>query len=91
MLECQLETRTRINVGAVLCDLSKAFDVINHEILPEKVHKYRKCRIVNGWFKGYLSERSQFVEVDNTKSTKPPIECGVTSSDLSCILFTSMT
>jgi hypothetical protein len=62
---------------AVLCDLSKAFDVINHEILLEKLKIYGIRGIVNDWFKSYLSERSQFVEIDNIKSQKLSIKCGV--------------
>jgi hypothetical protein len=50
---------------AVLCDLSKAFDVINHAMFWEKLNKYGIFGIVNDWSNSYLSNRSQFEEVEN--------------------------
>ena len=42
---------------AILCDLSKAFDVINHDILLSKMNKYGIRGLENDWFKNYLSGR----------------------------------
>jgi len=78
---------------AVLCDLSKVFDVINQEIRLENMNKYGIRGIVSDWFRSYLSDRSQFVEVENTKSTKLAIECGVPqvpSFDLCCHLLMTL-
>ena len=33
--------------------------------------------IINQWFKCYLTQRTQFVEIDNNKSNPLPIQCGV--------------
>ena len=49
---------------ASLCDLPEAFDVINHDILLNKLHRYGIRRSVNEWFKSYLSNMMQFVEID---------------------------
>ncbi len=62
---------------AVLCDLSKAFDVINHDILLRKMNTYGIRGIANDWFRSYLSARQQFVEIDGIKSQMAPISIGV--------------
>jgi hypothetical protein len=62
---------------AILCDLSKAFDVICHEILLKKLEAYGIRGIVKTWIDSYLSNRRQFVELDSHKSTSISIRCGV--------------
>ena len=62
---------------AVLCDLSKAFDVIDHDILLSKLNNYGIRGLANEWFKNYLSERQQFVETDGKTSQVPLIQIGV--------------
>ena len=62
---------------AILCDLSKAFDVINHEILLQKLNRYGIRGIVNDWFRNYLSNRKQFVNFQENQSTLLNIICGV--------------
>ena len=49
-----------------ICDLSKAFDVINHDILLHKLNLYGIRGIVNDWFRDYLSNRIQFVQFDSS-------------------------
>ena len=58
---------------AVFCDLSKAFDVINHKILLHKVKMYGICGLANDWFSSYLSNRTQFVEIDSQNSSHKQI------------------
>ena len=62
---------------SIFCDLSKAFDVIDHSILLKKLHFYGLRGIVNDWFRNYLTGRKQYVEIENTKSDTWQIECGV--------------
>ena len=62
---------------ATLCDLSKAFDVISHKILLQKLNNYGIRGIANKWFENYLSQRTQYVEFDNCKSSTKDIKCGV--------------
>ena len=62
---------------SIFCDLSKAFDVINHKILLQKLHLYGFRGIVNDWFASYLSGRTQFVEIESAKSNIIEINCGV--------------
>ena len=62
---------------SILCDLSKAFDVINHNILFTKLEFYGIRGVVKDWLVSYLSNRTQFVEIENKKSNESAIECGV--------------
>ena len=62
---------------AVLCDLSKAFDVVDHKILLKKMGKYGIRGIANDWFRNYLSDRTQFVEINGIQSQKVAIQIGV--------------
>ncbi len=62
---------------AVLCDLSKAFDVINHDTLLRKLNNYGIRGIANDWFRSYLSDRYQFVEIEGHRSHTMPIKIGV--------------
>lgn len=61
----------------IFLDLAKAFDTVNHDILLEKLHRYGIRGIPYNWFKNYLSNRHQYVYLNNTKSDQLPITCGV--------------
>ena len=62
---------------ALFCDLSKAFDVINHTILFAKLHHYGVRGHPLNWLKSYLTHRSQYVNVSDKNSGILPITCGV--------------
>lgn len=61
----------------IFLDLSKAFDLVNHELLLDKLYMYGLRGKINDWISSYLSQRSQVVEVHGCKSNKLNIECGV--------------
>jgi hypothetical protein len=50
----------------VVFDLSKAYDVINHDILLDKLNAYGIRGEANLWFKLYLLNSLQFVEIKET-------------------------
>jgi len=71
-----IETKNRKGLYGitVLADLRKAFDVVNHSILADKLEHYG---IENTLIKNYLSNRTQQTEVHGQISTKENITCGV--------------
>ena len=61
----------------VFCDLSKAFDTLDHDILFAKLDHYGIRGNWLAWLRSYLTNRHQFVEMDGVKSTLAPITVGV--------------
>ena len=61
----------------LLIDFSKAFDMVEHSILLDKLSHYGIRGIAQKWFKSYLENREQFVSVNRKDSTKTLIKFGV--------------
>ncbi len=61
----------------IYLDLSKAFDTLNHNILIDKLSYYG----INGkalqLLQNYLTDRKQFVEIDDVKSSELILKTGV--------------
>ena len=64
-------------VGAVFVDLSKAFDMVNHTLLIDKLSSLGITGIENRWFQSYLNNRTQCVSLNGTISTPNVIRSGV--------------
>jgi len=60
--------RNILTVG-VFIDLKKAFHMVKHSILLDKLNFYGIQGIFLSWFKDYLYSRSQFVELANCRSS----------------------
>jgi hypothetical protein len=61
----------------VFIDLQKAFDTVDHKILLKKLEHYGIRGTANKWFDSYLSNRQQFVTINNHNSSLKPMNFGV--------------
>ena len=61
----------------VFIDLKKAFDTVDHRLLVEKFKYYGIRGVASQFLESYLSNRLQFVQFKDGKSSKPNILCGV--------------
>ena len=50
----------------IFVDLPKVYGIINHNILLDKLDSYGVRGSSNMWFKSYLTNRTQFVEISQT-------------------------
>jgi hypothetical protein len=57
-----------MHVGGIFCDLAKAFDCVSHEILLSKLHLYGIQGIAAEWFRSYLADIKQKVEIKSSSS-----------------------
>ena len=63
--------------AVIMLDLSAAFDVVDHEILIQKLEIYGVEAATIPWFRSYLSERSQQVYIEGSLSEPLSLEAGV--------------
>ena len=78
---CRQNKKNSIDNGEMTCgifvDLSKAFDTVNHNILLQKLDLYCFRGKANQLLESYLTNRKQFVELNNHRSSYKSITCGV--------------
>ena len=72
-----LNSRSPEYTVGIFLDLKKAFDCVNIDILLNKLHHYGFRGQVSAWFRNYLTNRTQFVQISDINSKITPITCGV--------------
>ena len=63
--------------GAILMDLSKAFDTISHELLIAKLYAYRFLNDALKLINSYMSDRWQITKIDKSFSSWSTLLKGV--------------
>lgn len=62
----------------LLLDLSAAFDTVDHSILLSRLsHRFEIRGTALEWFRSYLSNRTQFVNINGSTSERHVLQFGV--------------
>ena len=64
-------------VFSIFLDFRKAFDVVDHSILLDKLSHYGIRGLASDWFRSYLSQRKQYTFINNVSSSTSLITHGV--------------
>ncbi len=67
----------KLNSCCIFLDFAKAFDTVNHNILLDKLYHYGIRGTIHDWFKSYLSNRQQCVQVNGHLSEFTTVRHGV--------------
>ena len=91
--EILLALNNKLTVGGIFCDLEKAFNSVNHDILLSKCEFYGCRGKTNALLRSYLGDRYQRVLLNNSFSNTTTfsewgkIKHGVPQGSIPCLLF----
>ena len=74
---CCENINDKLFTGIIMIDLKKAFDSVTHSILLQKLKRYSFRGNVFNLFSSYLSNRLQYVSVNNVNSSTQYIKYGI--------------
>ena len=74
-------------VGCLMVDFRKAFDLVDHSFLLQKLKLYKCDENSLSWFNSYLSNRTQRVSLNNKCSASEPIRYGVPQGSILGLLM----
>ena len=78
--------------GVCMLDMSAAFDLVDHDLLIQKLELYGFDESILGWTQSYLSGRRQCVVIEGCLSKLLPVNTGVPKeSILGPLLYTIFT
>jgi len=66
--EMLLALNNKLTIGGIFCDLEKAFDSVNHDLLLSTCEFYGFRGKTNALLRSYLSDRYQRVLINNSSS-----------------------
>ena len=69
--------------AAIAVDYSKAFDLVDHTILINKMKELLTSESITDIFTSYLSSRKHYTRINGTKSETASVTCGVPQGSLS--------
>ena len=72
---------------SIFIDLKKAFDTVPHELILAKLEKIGVRDTELCWFKSYMNNRRQFVQIGNSKSEVTNMRIGVQQGSLLGVLL----
>ena len=78
---------TGIYAGVLFLDFCKAFDLVDHDILLQKLQIYQSSESVPAWFQSYLCDRKQLVRFNKTLSPEQTVTHGVPQGSVLGPLF----
>ena len=92
LIEITEKIREAFDKGLFACGVylgfEKAFDTVNHEILPSNLQHYGVTGIANDWMRSFLTNRKQYTSINGYDSTPQDIPHGVPQgSVLGSLLF----
>ena len=94
MLQAIYEPVDSGNAGTRIffADISKGFDLIDHNILMDKLTQLEASPALLSWIAGFLSDRQQAVKIGDKISNWLPLKGGIPQGTrLGVVLFTVMT